>query len=459
MFESLTQRLSHAVQRMSGRGRITEENIRDVAREIRRALLEADVALPVVKGLIYRVQRRALGTEVAKSVNPGQAFVKIVHDELIEVLGGSETGIEPRGRPTTIMLVGLQGTGKTTTAAKLARFLAHSSDEVLLASTDVYRPAARTQLRTLADELGTGFVDSDTDSPPVLAQQALTEAQARRSRWLILDTAGRLHVDDAMMSEARALHSVLKPEETLYVVDAMAGQDALNSARAFHDALPLTGVVLTKTDGDSRGGAALSVREVTGLPIKFIGTGEKFDALEAFVPRRMASRILGMGDVVGLVEDVQRQVDAEAVENIAGKVKRGRQLDLEDFKTQLEQIRNMGGMETLLDKIPGLPNLPAAAGGMNDQGLRRQIGIIDSMTPRERRRPELINGSRKRRIATGAGRPVQEVSHLLKQHRQLAKTMKRVSRGGLKGLLEGLQNPSRGIPVGKRRGGPGRPRR
>jgi len=459
MFESLTQRLSHAVQRMSGRGRITEENIRDVAREIRMALLEADVALPVVKAFIDRVRRRALGKEVAKSVNPGQAFVKIVHDELIEVLGGSDTGIEPRGRPTTIMLVGLQGTGKTTTAAKLARFLARPSDEVLLASTDVYRPAARTQLRTLAAELDAGFVDSDSDSPPVLAQEALTEARARRSRWLILDTAGRLHVDDAMMSEARALHSVLKPEETLYVVDAMAGQDALNSARAFHDALPLTGIVLTKTDGDSRGGAALSVREVTGLPIKFIGTGEKFDALEAFSPRRMASRILGMGDVVGLVEDVQRQVDAKAVENIAGKVKRGRKLDLEDFKTQLEQIRNMGGMESLLDKVPGLPSLPAAAESLNDQGLRRQIGIIDSMTRRERRRPELIKGSRKRRIAAGAGRPVQEVSHLLKQHRQLAKTMKRVSRGGLQGLFEGLQSPVGGIPVGKRRGGPGGPRR
>jgi len=455
MFQSLTQRLSQAVDRVRGRGRITEANVRDVAREIRMALLEADVALPVVKALIERVRHRALGEEVAKSLNPGQAFVKIVHDELVEVLGGSETRIEPRGRPTTVMLVGLQGTGKTTTAAKLARFLTGSAGEVLLASTDVYRPAAREQLRTLAGELGTGFLDSDSDSPATIAGEALDAARERHSRWLIVDTAGRLHVDETMMAEAGALHRVLEPAETLFVVDAMAGQDAVNSARAFHEALPLTGVVLTKADGDSRGGAALSVREVTGLPIKLIGTGEKLDALEVFVPERMASRILGMGDVVGLVEEVQRQVDSEAIEKVAGRVKRGRQLNLEDFKTQLEQIRNLGGLESLLDKLPGLPALGGAAGSLDDRALRRQIGIINSMTSRERRQPALIDGSRKRRIAAGAGRPVQEVSRLLKQHKQLAKAMKRVSKGGLKGLLGGLQDPS----VGTRGGGPGRPRR
>jgi len=456
MFQSLTQRLSQAVQRMRGRGRITEENVRDVAREIRMALLEADVALPVVKALIERVRQRALGEEVAKSLNPGQAFVKIVHDELVAVLGGSEVGLQPRGRPTTVMLVGLQGTGKTTTAAKLARFVGGSVGEVLLASTDVYRPAAREQLRTLAGELGAGFLDSASDAPASIAEEAREAARERHSRWLIVDTAGRLHVDEAMMTEARTLHRVLEPAETLFVVDAMAGQDAVNSARAFHEALPLTGVVLTKADGDSRGGAALSVREVTGLPIKLMGTGEKVDALEAFVPERMASRILGMGDVVGLVEEVQRQVDSEAMENVAGRIKRGRGLNLEDFKTQLEQIRNMGGLETLLDKIPGLPQLGGAVEGLDDRTLRRQIGIIDSMTPRERRRPTLIDGSRKRRIAAGAGRPVQEVSRLLKQHRRLSKTMKRVSRGGgLKGLLGGLKDPA----AGPRGGGGGRTRR
>ncbi len=459
MFQSLTGRLSQAVQRMRGRGRITEENVRAVAREIRMALLEADVALPVVKALIERVRTRALGEEVAKSLDPGQAFVKIVHDELVEVLGGTDAGIESRGRPTTVMLVGLQGAGKTTTAAKLARFLAASASDVLMVSTDVYRPGAREQLRTLAGELGTGYLDSESDSPAAIAREALVEAKRRRSRWLIVDTAGRLHVDEAMMEEIRVLHEVLTPAECLFVVDAMTGQDSVNSARAFHEALPLTGVVLTKADGDARGGAALSVREVTGLPIKLMGTGEKLDALEAFVPKRMASRILGMGDVLGLVEQVQRQVDAHAIETVAGKVKRGRTLNLEDFKSQLEQLRKLGGMESLLEKIPGLPSPGAGAAAFDDLTLRRQIGIIDSMTPKERRHPRLIDGSRKRRIAAGAGRPVQDVSRLLKQHRQLSKTMKRVSRGGMKGLLAGLQDPSAGASLGRRGGGSGRSRR
>ena len=457
MFENLTQRMSQAVQRLRGRGRITEANIRDVSREIRMALLEADVALPVVKALIARVRARALGEEVAKSLNPGQTFVKIVHDELVAVLGGSDVAIEGRGRLTTLMLVGLQGSGKTTTAAKLARRLAGSPGEVLLASTDVYRPAARDQLRTLAVQLGAGFFESESETPVAIATQALQAARRRHSRWLIVDTAGRLHVDAAMLAEAVTLHGVLEPAETLYVLDAMAGQDAVNAARGFSDALPLSGVVLTKADGDARGGAALSVREVTGLPIKLVGTGEQLDALEPFVPKRMASRILGMGDVVGLVEDVQRRVDAAAVEHVAAKLRRDRRIDLQDYRSQLQQIRNLGGLEVLLEKLPGAPPL-GAAGRVDERALRRQIGLIDSMTPSERRRPDLIDGSRKRRIAAGAGRPVHEVSRLLKQHKQLARTLKRVSKGGMDGLLGNLTDPRQRVP-GARRRGPGGPQR
>lgn len=442
MFQTLSKRLGQAVQKMSGRGRITEDNVREVSREIRMALLEADVALGVVKALIERVRDRALGEEVAKSLNPGQAFTKIVHDELVHALGGSDEAIQPQGRPTVVMLVGLQGAGKTTTAAKLARFLGKAApNEVLMASTDVYRPAAREQLQTLAGELGVECLKSASESPLTLAGEALARARERRCRWLIVDTAGRLHVDEAMMQEAGELQRALTPAETLFVVDAMAGQDAVNAARAFHDALPLTGVILTKADGDARGGAALSVREVTGLPIKLMGTGEKLDAIEAFVPTRMASRILGMGDVVGLVEDVQRRVDQEAMEHVARKVKRGRELTLEDFRAQLEQMGNLGGVDGLLEKLPGLNPAGLAQAGFDARALRRQIGIIDSMTPRERRQPQLIDGSRKRRIARGAGRPVQEVSRLLKQHRRLVKTMKQVSKGGMKGLLNTLQNP------------------
>ena len=458
MFENLTQRMSQAVQRMRGRGRITEANIRDVSREIRMALLEADVALPVVKALIARVRARALGEEVAKSLNPGQTFVKIVHDELVAVLGGSDAAIEVRGQPTTLMLVGLQGSGKTTTAAKLARRLAGSPGEVLLASTDVYRPAAREQLRTLAVQLGAGFFESESETPVAIATQALQAARRRRSRWLIVDTAGRLHVDATMLAETVTLQRVLEPAETLYVLDAMAGQDAVNAARGFSDALPLSGVVLTKADGDARGGAALSVREVTGLPIRLVGTGEQLDALEPFVPKRMASRILGMGDVVGLVEDVQRRVDAEAVGHVAAKLRRDRRIDLQDYRSQLQQIRNLGGLDALLEKLPGVPPLGAAAGRVDERALRRQIGIIDSMTPSERRRPDLIDGSRKRRIAAGAGRPVHEVSRLLKQHKQLARTLKRVSKGGMDGLLGNLIDPRQRVS-GARRRGPGRPQR
>jgi signal recognition particle subunit SRP54 len=438
MFESLTERLSGALRQMSGRGRITEDNVRDTVRQIRMALLEADVALPVAKAFVERIRDRAVGDEVTRSLNPGQAFTKIVHDELVTVLGGQQSPITPKGQPSVLMLVGLQGAGKTTTAGKLVSHLAKKANtEILLASTDVYRPAAREQLARLAEQLGTQCLQSDLEDPAEIAAAALTAANKGGYRWLVLDTAGRLHVDDALMDEARRIHELVAPAETLFVVDAMAGQDAVNAARAFHESLPLTGVVLTKTDGDARGGVALSVREVTGLPIKLVGRGEKLDALDAFVPERFASRILGMGDVVGLVEQVQKQVDQKAVERMANKVKKGRELNLQDFKEQLEQIANMGGLESLLEKMPGIKPGALAAGGFDPRVVKRQIALIDSMTPRERRFPATIDGSRKRRIAGGAGLPVQDVNRLLKQYKQLVKTMKRVKKGGL-GVMSGM---------------------
>jgi signal recognition particle subunit SRP54 len=433
---------------VTGRGRITEDNVRETVRTIRMALLEADVALPVAKALVERVRDRALGEEVARSLNPGQAFVKIVHDELVRVLGGAASPLQPPGHPAVVMLVGLQGAGKTTTAAKLARHLAARGGAVLLASTDVYRPAARDQLATLAADLGVGFFKSASDAPAEIAREALAAAERGGQRWLILDTAGRLHVDAEMMSEARELHALVSPGETLFVVDSMAGQDAVNSARAFHEALPLTGVILTKADGDARGGVALSVREITGLPIKLVGTGEKVDALEAFVPERFASRILGMGDVVGLVEQVQKTVDRDEMEKLAGKVKQGKGLTLEDYREQLRQMLNMGGLEQILDKLPGLKPEQLAAAKFDPKVFRRQIGLIDSMTPAERRRPDLIDGSRKRRIAAGAGLPVQDVSRLLKQHKQLTMTMKQLSKGGgMQRLLGAMRKGGGGPPV------------
>jgi signal recognition particle subunit SRP54 len=445
MFDQLTARLTEAIQKVTGRGRITEENVRETVRTIRMALLEADVALPVAKALVERVRDRALGEEVARSLNPGQAFVKIVHDELIAVLGGEPSPLVPHGHPAVIMLVGLQGAGKTTTAAKLARHLSGElGGAVLLASTDVYRPAARDQLARLASDLKVGFLQSASNSPAEIAREALAAARRGGQRWLILDTAGRLHVDAEMMNEARELHALVGPSETLFVVDSMAGQDAVNSARAFHEALPLTGVILTKTDGDSRGGVALSVREVTGLPIKLVGTGEKVEALEPFVPTRFASRILGMGDVVGLVEQVQKNLNQEEMERVATKVKEGRQISLEDYRDQLRQLVGMGGLEQILDKLPGVNADQLAAAKFDPKMFRRQIGIIDSMTPGERRRPDMIDGSRKRRIAAGAGLPIQEVSRLLKQHKQLAKTMKQLAKGG--GMQRLMGSLRRGAP-------------
>ena len=431
MFAALTQRLSDVARQLTGRGRITEDNVRETVRAIRTSLLAADVALPVAKAFIDRVRDRAIGDEVVRSLNPGQAFVKIVHDELVRTLGEEPAAITPKGRPTIVLLVGLQGAGKTTTAGKLARYVGRGAGgEVLLASTDVYRPAAREQLGRLAHDLGAGFLETGEADPTRIAEQAVAEAKRRGCRWLIIDTAGRLHVDTEMMAEISAIQSVVAPDETLFVLDAMIGQDAVNSARAFSEAVALTGVILTKTDGDARGGAALSVRAVTGVPIKLIGTGEKLDALEAFAPQRFASRILGMGDVVGLVEQVQAQVDREAAERVASKVKRGRSLDLNDFKQQLEQIAKLGGLDSLLEKLPGMPAGAAQAAAIDARALRRQVALIDSMTRRERSKPDLIDGSRKRRIAAGAGAAVQDVNRLLKQHKQLVKTMKHVAKSG-----------------------------
>ncbi|MFL2553940.1 MAG: signal recognition particle protein [Candidatus Rariloculaceae bacterium] len=436
MFRSISDRLSKTLSRVTGRGRITEDNIRDTVRQIRMALLEADVALPVTKAFIERVRKRALGEEITKSLNPGQAFVKIVHDELVVVLGGDTVEIVRQANPTVIMLVGLQGAGKTTTAAKLAKYLAgNRGNEMLLVSTDVYRPAAREQLAKLADNLGMDIAVCELSSPIDIAVAALAQAHRDKYRWLIVDTAGRLHVDADMMAEAKELHAAISPHETLFVLDAMGGQDVVNSVSAFHEALPLTGVIATKADGDARSGGILSVREVTGLPVKLLGTGEKLDALEAFDPQRMASRILGMGDVVGFVETVQRNVDQNAVERVAAKVSRGGRMNLEDFRSQLKQLKNFDGMNSLLDSFPSI-NAATMQTGLQESQIRRQIGIIDAMTPAERRRPELVSGSRKRRIAQGSGLQVQDVTRLLKQHRQLTKIMKRASKpAGMKQLL------------------------
>jgi signal recognition particle subunit SRP54 len=405
------------------------------------ALLEADVALPVARQFVDRVRDRALGDEVTRSLDPGQVFVKIVHDELVAVLGGEQQPLRPRGNPSVLLLAGLQGAGKTTTAAKIALHLGKSRpQDVMLVSLDVYRPAAREQLKKLAEQAGAGYFQSESDDPQVIAAEAADQARQQGKRWLIADTAGRLHIDTRMMDEVRAIHATLKPAETLFVVDAMAGQDALKTASAFHAALPLTGVVVTKADGDARGGVALSVREATGLPIKLIGTGEKLDALEAFDPDRFASRILGMGDVVGLVEQVQTRVDHEAVQKVATKLKRGHELNMEDFKQQLEQIAKMGGLESLLDKLPGLPAGAALPAQFDAKVIRRQIAMINSMTRHERRRPAIIDGSRKRRIAAGSGLTVQDVNRLLKQHKMLVKTMKRASKGGMAGMRQMLGN-------------------
>jgi signal recognition particle subunit SRP54 len=442
MLENLTGRLQGVIKNLRGQARLTEDNISDAMREVRMALLEADVALPVVKDFIAKVKERAQGKEVVGSLTPGQAVIEVVNDELTTLMGKANVGLNLATQPPAIILMaGLQGSGKTTTSAKLAKLLKEQKKKVLLASADVYRPAAIAQLQTLAKQLDIDCFDSNASQKPVdIASQAIDFAKKGYYDVLIFDTAGRLGIDEAMMAEIKALHTLLKPIETLFVVDAMQGQDAINTAKAFGETLPLTGVILTKLDGDSRGGAALSVRHVTGKPIKFIGVSEKVDGLEPFYPDRMAGRILGMGDVLGLIEQAHKNVDMAEAQKVADKIKSGSKFDLEDFKSQMTQMRKMGGMGALMDKMPAqMANMAAKVNNEDaDKSLRRIEGIINSMTPLERRKPELIKATRKKRIADGSGVQVQEVNRLLKQFEETQKMMKMFSKGGMSKMMRGM---------------------
>ena len=442
MFENLTERLSGTFRKLSGKATLTENNIQDALREVRRALLEADVALPVVKDFIDRVSNRAVGQEVSKSLTPGQAFIKVVQAEMQAIMGSANSELNLKSAPPAVVLMaGLQGAGKTTTVAKLARLLkTKEKKKVMVVSADVYRPAAIKQLETLASDIGVEFFASDASQmPTAIADAALREARKQFVDVLLVDTAGRLAIDQQMMEEIAALHGQLAPVETLFVVDAMTGQDAANTAKAFNDALPLTGVVLTKADGDARGGAALSVRHITGKPIKFIGVGEKTDALEPFYPDRIASRILGMGDVLSLIEEAEQKVDKKKAERLARKIKKGKGFDLEDFKEQLAQMQNMGGVASIMDKMPGMGAMPPGAANMvDDSQFRRMEAIINSMTMRERVNPDILNGSRKRRITQGSGTQIQDLNRLLKQHKQMQKVMKKMKGGGMANMMRGL---------------------
>lgn len=457
MFANLSERLTRVLKNLSGRGRLTEENIKETMRDIRMALLEADVALPVVKEFIDQVQIKAIGVEVLDSLSPGQALIKLVNDELVKLMGDHCDSLNLQTQPPAIILMaGLQGSGKTTTVAKLALWLKSSQKKsVLVVSADVYRPAAIDQLQTLAKQVDVEFYPSQPNQDPVhIAQAAIQAAKSKLMDVIIIDTAGRLHIDEQMMAEIKRLHSAVQPTETLFVVDSMTGQDAANTAAAFNDALPLTGVILTKTDGDARGGAALSIRQITKKPIKFIGIGEKIDALEPFYPDRIASRILGMGDVVSLVEDVEKHIDREKAEKLAKKIKKGKTFDLEDFRDQLKQVTKMGGIMGIVSKLPGIGGLPQAAKDkLNDKVLVEIEAIINSMTPKERRFPDLIKGSRKRRIALGSGTDIQAVNRLLKQFTMMQKMMKKFSKqGGMMKLMRGLQGK---MPPGGFGGFPG----
>lgn len=442
MLENLTGRLQGVIKSLRGQARLTEDNINDAMREVRMALLEADVALPVVKDFITRVKERANGQEVLQSLTPGQAVIKVVSDELTDLMGSGNVSLNLSAVPPAIILMaGLQGSGKTTTSAKLAKLLKAQKKKVLLASADVYRPAAIEQLKTLAKQLEVECFDSNATQQPLdIAANALDFAKRGYYDVVIFDTAGRLGIDDAMMAEIKALHGLLNPIETLFVVDAMQGQDAVNTAKAFGETLPLTGIVLTKLDGDSRGGAALSVRQVTGKPIKFIGVSEKVDGLEPFHPDRMASRILGMGDVLGLIEQAQKNVDMAEAQKVADKIKSGKNFDLDDFKSQMSQMRKMGGMGALMDKMPA--QMAGMASKLNpddaDKSIRRIEGIINSMTPLERRKPELLKATRKKRIADGSGVQVQEVNRLLKQFEETQKMMKMFSKGGMAKMMRSM---------------------
>ncbi|RCX29816.1 signal recognition particle protein [Thioalbus denitrificans] len=453
MFENLTERLGRTLKNLRGQGRLTEDNIKDALREVRMALLEADVALPVVRDFIDRVRERSVGQDVMQSLTPGQALVRVVRDELVRVMGEYNDELDLSARPPAVILMaGLQGSGKTTSVAKLARWLKERRKKsVLVTSADIYRPAAIEQLRTLAAEVGVEFFPSSADQDPVaIARGALAQARTRFIDVVIVDTAGRLHVDAEMMDEVQRLHGAVEPVETLFVVDSMTGQDAANTARVFNEALPLTGVILTKADGDARGGAALSIRGLTGKPIKFLGVGEKTDALEPFHPDRVASRILGMGDILSLIEEAEHKVDRQQAEKLARKVQKGKDFDLDDFRAQLQQMQSMGGVAGLLDKLPGVADLPdKVKNQVNDKDMRRLEAIIGSMTAQERRHPGIINGSRKRRIASGSGTQVQDVNRLLKQFTQMQKMMKKLSRkGGMKKMMRGMKGmlPPGGVP-------------
>ncbi|MDZ7802566.1 signal recognition particle protein [Thiohalophilus sp.] len=444
MFDGLSERLGQTVRNLRGVGRLTEENIKETLREVRMALLEADVALPVVKEFTDHVREKALGEDVLKSLTPGQALIKIVNDELVALMGEANDSLDLSVTPpAVILLAGLQGSGKTTSAGKLARWLQENQKKsVMLVSTDIYRPAAIDQLQTVAGQVEASFCPSASDEDPVeIARRALEQAKVQHKDVLIVDTAGRLHIDETMMDEVRRLHETVQPVETLFVVDSMTGQDAANTARVFHEALPLTGVILTKTDGDARGGAALSIRQITGKPIKFLGTGEKTTALEPFHPDRVASRILGMGDVVSLVEEAQGKIDLDEAEKMAAKLKKGKGFDLEDFLAQFQQMKKMGGLASMMDKLPGMPNVPAGAldATAGEQQIKRMEAIIRSMTPAERRKPDLIKGSRKRRIAGGSGTQIQDVNRLLKQFTQMQKMMKKMKGGGMAKMMRGLK--------------------
>ena len=449
MFDNLSQRLQETFKKLRGQGRLTDENMRETMREIRVALLEADVAVSVVKAFIDRVRGRAVGQDVLTSLTPGQAVVKIVHDELVALMGSHNDALDLAARPPAVVLfAGLQGSGKTTTVAKLAKRL-HSREgkSVMVASADVYRPAAIEQLRKLALAVDVEFFESSPKQSALqIATGAVEAARSRQMDVLLIDTAGRQHVDDALMQEIKAVQAAVHPVETLFVVDSMAGQDAVNAAQAFNTVLTLTGIVLTKADGDARGGAALSVREITGKPIKFIGVGESADALEPFHPERVASRILGMGDVLSLVEEAHRAVDQVKAEQLTRKIKKGEGFDLEDFRDQLLQMERMGGMASLLEKLPGTDRLPAGTREqVNDAQMKRVVAVINSMTPAERRNPDIIRGSRKRRIAAGSGTQVQDVNRLLKQFGEMQRMMKQLRKGGMQRVLAGLRGRIPGL--------------
>ena len=446
MFDNLTERLTQSLRNVTGTGTLTEDNIKDTLREVRMALLEADVALAVVKEFIERIRSQALGQEVMQALSPGQAFVKLVFDELVRTMGDANEVLNlAAAPPAVILLAGLQGAGKTTTVAKLARFLQERhKKKVLVASCDIYRPAAIKQLEMVSGEVGAIFFPSDLSQNPVaIAQAAIADAKIKFCDVVIIDTAGRLHIDADMMTEIQQLHAAINPIETLFVVDSMTGQDAANTAKAFNDALPLTGVILTKMDGDARGGAALSVRTITGKPIKFMGIGEKLDALEPFYPDRIAQRILGMGDVLSLVEEVERNIDKEKADKMAKKLRKGGGFDLNDLLIQFQQMKAMGGMAGFLDKLPGMSNSQlqqATASGAPEKMMKQMEAIIQSMTPLERHKPDLINGSRKRRIAMGSGVQIQDVNRLLKQHQQMEKMMKKLATpSGITKMIRGMK--------------------